>query len=159
MNRMKQTASLVMLASAILLLFAAGPVHAQLPTIPDMKLSSDGSSLTVHNPTGRDYLVVNIAVFWTDRNERWTQFPNDLIIKANDDTRLPYSGFVEDYDPARDKGTPSSVAFILLNPDNKYVALNFAYEEGKGLEPDAGKNAELTKLYQSMPVQKPAQKK
>lgn len=147
------------LLAALFMLPVIASAQQKLPVIPKMTLASDGSSLTVHNPTGRDYLVVNIAVFWTDRNERWTQFPNDLIITANDDTRLPYSGFVEDYDPARDKGTPSSVAFILLNPDNKYVALNFAYEEGKGLVPDPAQNAELTKLYQSMPVQKPAQKK
>lgn len=141
-----------LLFAAILLVSASQIASAQLPPIPDMTLKCDGVSLKVHNPTQQEYLIVNATVFWEERNESWTEYPQDMIITARGDTRLHYSMFVKDFDPKKDAGMPSVVSFMLLNEDYKYIALYFRLSPDGEYLPDEGMNAELTKLYQSMPV-------
>ena len=141
-----------LLLSATLILVLTQKAPAQLPPIPDMTLQCDGIALLVKNPTQQEYLVVNVTVLWEERNQRWTDYPEDLILRTGGKTRIPFSSFVNNFNAEKDAGMPSMVTLILLNENNKYVSLNFDRSPDGGYVPNEGRNTELTKLYQSMPV-------
>ncbi|PLX24281.1 MAG: hypothetical protein C0600_13305 [Ignavibacteria bacterium] len=136
---------------AVLFIVLAQSGQAQLPEIPEMKLSCTGTALIVDNPDLSPYLIVNVHVSWPERNESWREFPDGVVIQDAGETTLAYRDFVTDYREDKDRGYPDHVAFILLNVDDKFVSLNFELKEGKSYVANERLNTDLTKLYQSFP--------
>lgn len=136
-----------------ILMLVASPSTAQIP-IPDMELHSDGTGLEIVNTADAPYLLVNVTVMWQERDERWTHYPDELIMEAKQSTSIPYSAFTRDYAPGKELGTPSIIAFILLSENDKYVALNFERGEDGGYTANEKLNRELTQLYQRLPPPK-----
>lgn len=134
-----------------LILMFGQSMQAQIPDIPEMQLTGSGTALTVDNPDDDPYLIVNVMLSWTERNESWREFPDDVILQAAGKTTLAYEDFVTDYREDANRGFPDHVAFILLNVDDRYVALNFEHVKSGKYRANDQQNRELTKLYQSLP--------
>jgi len=149
MTLIRHTAILLACVTA---LFAAA--QAQVP-IPEMELRTDDSGLEIVNTAGAPYLLVNITVMWEESGKRWSHFPDELILEADQGTSIPYAAFAGDYNPGHDNGAPSVVAFILLSENDKYVALNFRRGEDGTFVSDDDLNRELTQLYQRLPPPTP----
>jgi hypothetical protein len=131
-----------------------GAARAQVP-IPEMELRTDDRGLEIVNTANAPYLLVNVTVMWEGSEKRWSHFPDELILEAQQGTAIPYAAFAGDYQPGQENGAPTIVSFILLSENDKYVALNFRRSADGGFVGDDDLNRELTQLYQRLPPPMP----